>query len=366
VHTSVWGMHITLTSPWGLALPAEVPPPLSEIHPFSERSNPRVSGLSWDTPGVWSPGNVVGYLNRACVVRTVCCVSTATSSATSGDAAALIVDLDVVNFPPLPQTVTVRKTGGATEKVVVTAGRSANFTRSYTEGYPLVLEADFMVDDDNEEHVAITFALWGEGRYGDRDLGTLSAECDGMGTTLVFAVAGKTYRVSRHHHGSCVTAALYDNDLFETSMNPSHGLLAEEVVGLGTEGPQAVTVEVTSLLGMDAAGFRLSSVLNDAAFIERITDYLRRSTISEPETRRWARPSSGTSILEIANALDVDPRLVERVLERHPLFTRRVSCSCYNARTGTGMGGGCSVHPGYAPALLPEWRWRELWYLRDS
>lgn len=92
---------------------------------------------------------------------------------------------------------------------------------------------------------AITFALWGEGRYGRRNLDTLlrrGAEFEGMSVELVFTVADETYRVHRRRDGKSVTAVLYANDI------PL------------VEGPQAVTAEIASILGMDAAGFRLAVI----------------------------------------------------------------------------------------------------------
>jgi exonuclease SbcC len=92
---------------------------------------------------------------------------------------------------------------------------------------------------------AITFALWGEGRHGRRNLDNLlrrGAELEGMSVELVFTVADETYRVHRRRDGKAVTAVLYAND-----------------VPL-VEGPAAVTAEIASILGMDAAGFRLAVI----------------------------------------------------------------------------------------------------------
>ena len=49
-----WGMHISLTSPWGLALPAEVSLPLSEIRVISKR--PRSHFLPIATVSLAAPG----------------------------------------------------------------------------------------------------------------------------------------------------------------------------------------------------------------------------------------------------------------------------------------------------------------------
>jgi len=92
---------------------------------------------------------------------------------------------------------------------------------------------------------AITFALWGEGRHGRRNLDTLvrrGAEFEGMSVELTFTIADEVYRVHRRRDGKSVTAVLYANDI------PL------------VEGPLAVTAEIASLLGMDAAGFRLAVI----------------------------------------------------------------------------------------------------------
>jgi len=92
---------------------------------------------------------------------------------------------------------------------------------------------------------AITFALWGEGRHGRRNLDNLTrrgAELEGMSVELVFTVGTATYRVHRRRDGKAVTAVLYAED---TPL---------------VEGPVAVTAEISALLGMDAAGFRLAVI----------------------------------------------------------------------------------------------------------
>jgi DNA repair protein SbcC/Rad50 len=92
---------------------------------------------------------------------------------------------------------------------------------------------------------AITFALWGEGRHGRRNLDTLvrrGAEFEGMSVELTFTIADEVYRVHRRRDGKSVTAVLYANDI------PL------------VESSQAVTAEIASLLGMDAAGFRLAVI----------------------------------------------------------------------------------------------------------
>lgn len=92
---------------------------------------------------------------------------------------------------------------------------------------------------------AITFALWGEGRHGRRNLDSLvrrGAELEGMSVELTFTVDQDEYRVHRRRDGKAVTAVLYAND---TPL---------------VEGPLAVTAEITGLLGMDSTGFRLAVI----------------------------------------------------------------------------------------------------------
>ena len=92
---------------------------------------------------------------------------------------------------------------------------------------------------------AIQFALYGESRYGKRNLDTLTrrgAELEGMQVELVFELGNDTYRIQRRRDGRSVTAVLWGNDI------PL------------TEGPNAVTEAVIRLLGMDSTAFRLAVI----------------------------------------------------------------------------------------------------------
>jgi len=91
----------------------------------------------------------------------------------------------------------------------------------------------------------ITYALWGEGRNGKRNLDNLlkrGAELEGMSAQLVFTVGEDTYRVIRRRDGKNSTAVLYAND---TPL---------------VEGPIQVSASIEALLGMDSAGFKLAVV----------------------------------------------------------------------------------------------------------
>lgn len=92
---------------------------------------------------------------------------------------------------------------------------------------------------------AITYALYGEGRHGRRHLDRLvrrGAELEGMQVELELTAGGTTYRVLRRLDNRVSSAVLYAD--------------SQPLV----EGPTAVTAEVTRVLGMDAAGFRLAVV----------------------------------------------------------------------------------------------------------
>lgn len=92
---------------------------------------------------------------------------------------------------------------------------------------------------------AITFALYGEGRNGVKNLDRLvrrGAELEGMEVEVEFVVAGTTYRVRRRRDSKASSAVLYGNDI----------ALVER--------PREVTAEVSRILGMDARGFRLAVI----------------------------------------------------------------------------------------------------------
>ena len=92
---------------------------------------------------------------------------------------------------------------------------------------------------------AITFALYGEGRHGRKNLDSLvkrGSEIEGMSVEMTFTLGQDLYRVHRRRDGRNTTAVLYVND------SPL------------VEGALGVTAEVTSLLGMDSQGFKLAVV----------------------------------------------------------------------------------------------------------
>ena len=92
---------------------------------------------------------------------------------------------------------------------------------------------------------AITFALYGEGRAGRKNLDMLvkrGAELEGMSVEMSFTLGQDLYRIHRRRDGKNSTAVLYVND------SPL------------VEGPLGVTAEITALLGMDSQGFKLAVV----------------------------------------------------------------------------------------------------------
>lgn len=92
---------------------------------------------------------------------------------------------------------------------------------------------------------AITFALYGEGRLGRKNLDKIvkrGAELEGMSVEMGFTLGPDLYRVHRRRDGKNSTSVLYVND------SPL------------VEGALGVTAEITSLLGMDSQGFKLAVV----------------------------------------------------------------------------------------------------------
>lgn len=92
---------------------------------------------------------------------------------------------------------------------------------------------------------SITYALYGQGRYGRNNLDTLvrrGAELEGMQVDLEFEIADSSYRVERRRDNGNSTANLYCNDRSVAT------------------GPGQVTSEISKILGMDAVGFKLATI----------------------------------------------------------------------------------------------------------
>ena len=92
---------------------------------------------------------------------------------------------------------------------------------------------------------AITFALYGQGRNGRFNLDRLvrrGAELEGMEVDIDFEVGGTSYRVERKRDSGVSSAVLYGNDV---------PLM---------RGSDAVSAEITKILGMDVVGFRLAVI----------------------------------------------------------------------------------------------------------
>jgi exonuclease SbcC len=107
---------------------------------------------------------------------------------------------------------------------------------------------------------SITMALHGEGRNGRRNLDALvrrGAELEGFTVTMEFTVADTPYRVERRRVEGVGSAVLYAN--------------GEPICS----GPDTVTAEISRILGMDAAGFRLA-VLARQKELDGLTSMNRR------------------------------------------------------------------------------------------
>lgn len=162
---------------------------------------------------------------------------------------------------------------------------------------------------------AITFALWGEGRHGRRNLDTLvrrGAELEGMSVEISFTIAEETYRIHRRRDGKSVTAVLYANDI------PL------------VEGPQAVTAEVASLLGMDAAGFRLAVIaqqkdldglasLRPAERAQMVTRLLRLDALTAARNVATARFRSERDVVAALRGTDPEEQLLALAEAREAL-----------------------------------------------
>jgi len=160
---------------------------------------------------------------------------------------------------------------------------------------------------------AITFALWGEGRHGRRNLDMLvrrGAELEGMSVELVFTIGKDTYRVHRRRDGKSVTAVLYANDI------PL------------VEGPLAVTIEIASLLGMDSAGFRLAVIaqqkdldglasLRPAERAQMVTRLLRLDALTAAKNLAATRFRSERDIASELRGVELAPLRAELVQAEH-------------------------------------------------
>lgn len=92
---------------------------------------------------------------------------------------------------------------------------------------------------------AVTYALYGEGRHGKRNLAKLvrrGAELEGMQVDLTFVLGDVTYQVVRRYERGKSSATLYANgsSIYQT--------------------PGGVTGEITRVLGLDVVGFRLAVI----------------------------------------------------------------------------------------------------------
>lgn len=115
----------------------------------------------------------------------------------------------------------------------------------FDDGAQLVLIAGNNGSGKSTLLEAIVFALYGEGRQGKRNLDALvrwGAELEGLEVEMSFVLDDTEYRVLRKRVNKTATAVLYGNG------------------AALVEGAVQVTDEITRLLGLDAAGFRLAVI----------------------------------------------------------------------------------------------------------
>ena len=92
---------------------------------------------------------------------------------------------------------------------------------------------------------AILYGLFGEGRYGKRNLDSLvrwGSEGEGLEVEIEIEIENSIYRVLRKRVNGFSTAVLYGN---------GNAL---------TEGPNEVTLSIEIILGMDSVGFKTSVI----------------------------------------------------------------------------------------------------------
>lgn len=114
---------------------------------------------------------------------------------------------------------------------------------------------------------AITYALYGEARYGRRNLARMvrrGGEHDGMQVEIAFNVGDVEYELVRRHEKGKTSATLMANG------NPI------------MQSPDGVTAEVTKIFGMDSTGYRLAAIAQqfDVDGLTDLTPAKRRQTIT--------------------------------------------------------------------------------------
>lgn len=134
---------------------------------------------------------------------------------------------------------------------MITSIQATNFRRHaeldlrFDEGAQLILIAGPNGAGKTTVLEILDYALWGESRHGRRHLDTLvkrGSEIEGMSVEVTFTIGADLYRVHRRRDGKSSTAVLYCND---TPL---------------VEGPMPVSEEISRIMGMDAAGFRLAVI----------------------------------------------------------------------------------------------------------
>lgn len=149
---------------------------------------------------------------------------------------------------------------------------------------------------------AVTFALFGEGRNGRKNFGTLmkkGAELEGMQVSVTFTVSDATYRIVRRRDSGVMSAVLFVN---------------EEPI---CEGVRPVNEAVAEILGADAAGWKLASYaqqkdldaltqLGDTPRARAVSKLLRLDAVGKAAIEARSLSKKESDILEVLGALDVE------------------------------------------------------------
>lgn len=114
---------------------------------------------------------------------------------------------------------------------------------------------------------ALTYAFYGEGRHGRRNLSRMvrrGAEHEGMQVEVGFKVGDVTYDLIRRHEKGKTSASLMANG------------------NVIMQSPDGVTAEIVKIFSMDAAGFRLSVIAQqfDVDGLADLTPARRKQTIT--------------------------------------------------------------------------------------
>lgn len=157
---------------------------------------------------------------------------------------------------------------------------------------------------------AITYALYGEGRYGRRNLARMvrrGGEHEGMQVELDFTVGDVEYQLVRRYEKGKTSATLLANG------------------NLAMQSADGVTAEIAKIFGMDSAGFRLAVIAQqfDVNGLADLTAAARRKTVTrllrqDALTRaKLAAGDEKNRQLDVVRAMGSGPDLDELEAELH-------------------------------------------------